>query len=308
MDQIIFHAYPQSPVSEKVRVGFGIKNLTWSSVEVPRIPPKPLLMPLTGGYRRAPVMQIGADVYCDSQGILRELERRFPEPTFYPGGSDGMVWGVSRWTDGTLFDETVKLVLGAAADELPEAFAKDRGRLYLGPNADLKAVQADLAHVISQIRPQIGWMDQRLSGGRKFMLGDHPGLPDAVAYYLIWFIRGRWAKGPEFLSQFPSVEAWEQRVSALGHGTQSDMTGEEALEIAAAAETSTPEEIDPLDPLGLKAGDRVSVVPDVDGGETGVEGPVHLLDRERIAILHEDPEVGRICIHFPRVGYRVTAI
>lgn len=23
-------------------------------------------MPLTGGYRRTPVMQIGADVYCDS--------------------------------------------------------------------------------------------------------------------------------------------------------------------------------------------------------------------------------------------------
>ena len=308
MDQIIFHAYPQSPVSEKVRVGFGIKKLSWRAVEVPRIPPKPLLMPLTGGYRRAPVMQIGADIYCDSQCILRELEHRFPEPTFYPGGADGMVWGVSRWTDGTLFDETVKLVLGSAADQLPEAFAKDRGRLYLGPDADLKSVQADLPHVISQIRPQIGWMDQRLAGGRNFMLGENPGLPDAVAYYLIWFIRGRWAKGPEFLSQFPAVEAWEQRVAALGHGTQSDMTGEEALEIAKAAQTATAEQVDPLDPLGLKAGDRVSVVADVDGGETGVEGPVRFLDRESIAILQENEAAGEICIHFPRVGYRVTPL
>ncbi len=308
MEKIIFHAYPQSPVSEKVRVGFGIKNLSWSAVEVPRIPPKPLLMPLTGGYRRAPVVQIGADIYCDSQCILRELEKRFPDPSFYPGGADGMVWGVSRWTDGPLFDETVKLVLGSAADQLPEAFAKDRGRLYLGPDADLKSVQADLAHVISQIRPQIGWMDQRLAGGRKFMLGEHPGLPDAVAYYIIWFIRGRWAKGPEFLSQFPALEAWEKRVEALGHGTQSDMTGEEALEIAKAATSVTPEATDPLDPLGLQVGDKVAVVADVDGGETPVEGPLRFLDRETIAILHENDTVGEVCIHFPRVGYRVTPI
>ena len=96
MTDIILHHYPPSPVSEKVRVGLGIKGLAWRSVEVPRLPPKPELTPLTGGYRRAPVMQIGADVYCDSQCILRELDRRFPEPTFFPGGGAGMPWIVSR--------------------------------------------------------------------------------------------------------------------------------------------------------------------------------------------------------------------
>ena len=93
MPEIILHHYPQSPVAEKVRVGLGIKGLAWASVEIPRIPPKPLLMPLTGGYRRTPVMQIGADIYCDSQCILREIERRHPQPSFYPGGADGMAWG-----------------------------------------------------------------------------------------------------------------------------------------------------------------------------------------------------------------------
>ena len=29
--------------------------------------PRPDLMPMTGGYRRTPVMQIGADIYCDTQ-------------------------------------------------------------------------------------------------------------------------------------------------------------------------------------------------------------------------------------------------
>jgi len=306
MTEIILHHYPQSPVSEKVRVGLGIKRLAWRSVEIPRLPPKPELMPLTGGYRRTPVLQVGADVYCDSQCILRELERRCPEPSFFPGNSAGIAWGVSRWTDGTLFDTAVKLVLGAAADQLPEAFAKDRGRLYLGPDADFAAIQADLPHVVAQLRAQFGWIDDRLATGRSFVLGDQPGLPDALAYYLVWFIRGRWDGGPGLLSQFPALEAWERRVAAIGHGSPSEMTAGEALDIARAATTEIPEGADADDPQGLTPGMAVSVVPDVDGGDPVVTGTVRRVDRETISILRDDPRVGEVCVHFPRVGFRVT--
>ena len=306
MDDVILHHYPQSPVSEKVRIGLGIKGLAWHQVEIPRLPPKPDLMPLTGGYRRTPVMQIGADVYCDSQCILRALEQRFPEPTFYPGGGAGMPWGVSRWTDGELLDLAVKVVLGHAADELPEDFARDRGRLYLGPDWDLKKVQADLPHVVAQIRGQLGWLDQRLAGGRAFILGDAPGLPDALGYYIVWFLRGRWAEGPAFLSQFPALEAWEKRVEAIGHGSPSDLSAGEALEIARDAETATPETADPGDPQGLAPGMAVSVVPLGEGGDPAVAGVVHFVDRETIGILREDARVGQVCVHFPRVGSRVT--
>ena len=97
MTQLLFHHYPQSPVAEKVRVILGIKGLDWHSVEIPRLPPKPDLMPLTGGYRRTPVMQIGADIYCDSQCIIQELESRFPNPSIYNDGNGGLEWGLSRW-------------------------------------------------------------------------------------------------------------------------------------------------------------------------------------------------------------------
>lgn len=73
--EVIFHAYPQSPVAEKVRVVFDINGLTWRSVEIPRIPLKPMLTALTGGYRRTPVMQISTDIYCGSQCIIRAIER-----------------------------------------------------------------------------------------------------------------------------------------------------------------------------------------------------------------------------------------
>ena len=75
-----------------MRVVFGLKNIAWTSVLISRIMPRPDLMPLTGGYRRTPVMQIGADIYCDTQCIIRELERRFPEPTLFPGGYEGIAW------------------------------------------------------------------------------------------------------------------------------------------------------------------------------------------------------------------------
>jgi glutathione S-transferase len=304
MVQIIVHHYPQSPVAEKLRVGLGIKGLAWRSVQIPRISPKPDLMPLTGGYRRTPVMQIGADVYCDSQCILRELERRFPKPSFFPGG--GLDWGLARWTDDRLFNTVIRLVLGAGAANLPEAFAKDRGRLYFGPDWNAELHQVDVPHITAQIRGQFGWFDQHLAHGRGFLPGDQPGLADAMAYYLVWFVRGRWDGGPDLLAQFPALEAWEKRVAAIGHGTPTDMDAAAALDIAAAAEPAGPEGVAPGDPQARALGATVTVVPDEDGGDPAVAGTVRFADRETIGILRDVPRVGRVCVHFPRIGYRVT--
>jgi len=79
MTDIILHHYEISPYSEKVRLGLGLKGLAWGSVEIPVIMPKPDLTALTGGYRKTPVLQIGADIYCDSQLIMRELEAAAPK-------------------------------------------------------------------------------------------------------------------------------------------------------------------------------------------------------------------------------------
>ncbi len=304
MSEIILHHYTASPVSEKVRIALGIKNLAWRSVEIPRVPPKPDVMPLTGGYRRTPFMQVGADVYCDSQCILRELQRRHPEPTFYPGGGDGLPWGIVRWTDA-LFDSAVRISLGANADSLPESFAKDRARLFLGPTGDVHQLKNDVAHFAAQVRAQLGWMDERLTGGRQFMLGDRPSLSDAACYYIVWFVRARWQGGPNLISEFPALEAWEQRVKAIGHGRATEMTPTEAIAIALAAQPQTPEHADPRDPQGIVPGQKVWVVPDLDSGEPPVGGIVRSVNRYSIGILREDERVGTVCVHFPRVGYRV---
>ncbi len=306
MNNVILHHYPQSPVSEKVRVALGVKTLPWHSVIIPRLPPKPDLMPLTGGYRRAPVMQIGADIYCDSQCILRELERRFPTPSFFPSGEEGLVWSLSRWTDGELLDIAVRQVLGATVDELSADFARDRGRLYLGPRQTVRDLQADLPHLTDQLRGAFTWLEGSLRRTGAYVLGSELGLGDVLFYYIAWFLRVRWPDGAAFLARFPAVEAWERAIRARGHGDVQTMESAVALDIAAESQTETPEKIDPDDPQGLRCGQRVGVVPVGDGGDPVVCGRLRYADRVSLALMITDPRVGEVCVHFPRVGYRVT--
>ena len=86
---LILHHYDFSNYAEKARLASGYKGLDWRACTIPPVAPKPDLTPLTGGYRRTPVLQIGADIFCDTHLILRELERRQPEPTLFPVGYRG---------------------------------------------------------------------------------------------------------------------------------------------------------------------------------------------------------------------------
>ena len=130
MSEIIFHHYWTSPFSEKVRNVFGMKGLAWRSVEQPTILPKPHLIPLTGGYRKIPVLQIGADVYCDSQLILREIERRFPGPK---RDANGLSAPLGFWADRAFFAAGIPLIFSALGDSVGEDFKKDREALSGAP-------------------------------------------------------------------------------------------------------------------------------------------------------------------------------
>lgn len=305
--EVILHNYPQSPVAEKVRVAFGIKGISWRDVEIPRLPPKPLLTPLTGGYRRTPVMQIGADIYCDSVCIIREIENRHPIPTYMPTSEAGLMWCLSRWTNGGLFDLAVKLVLGSAGDALPQEFAEDRGRLYLGADwaEGLKQANAQLPHLVSQMRAPLSWLDAQLKDGRDYLLGPAPAAIDAQMYYVVWFIRGRWDGGPAMLAEFPDLVRWEENVRKLGHGPSTSMSPEEAIARAKVLEPVTKPGVAANDPQGLTVGMPVTVQPDVDGGEQPVAGNVRYADAETIAVERQSEEAGTVCVHFPRAGYRV---
>ena len=99
MSELILHHYPNSPFAEKIRLILGHKKLPWKSVFIPMIMPKPDLTALTGGYRKTPVLQIGADIYCDTALMCRVIDALNPEPPLYPGPVAGLSEIVAQWAD-----------------------------------------------------------------------------------------------------------------------------------------------------------------------------------------------------------------
>src|SRR5580698_9094615 len=132
MSEMILHHYTLSPYAEKVRLALGLKRIDWLGVKTPFMMPKPDLTPLTGGYRRAPVLQIGADVYCDTSLILRELERRKPLPTLWPRDTEGLAHAMSWWIEKATFMPAVNLASSMALAKMPQAFIEDRRRFFGG--------------------------------------------------------------------------------------------------------------------------------------------------------------------------------
>src|SRR5689334_5680439 len=118
MPDLILHHYDFSPFAEKIRLALGLKKLRWHSVTAPSVMPKPDLVALTGGYRNIPVLQIGADVYCDTRRIARELDRRFPSPPLVEPETGGIATAVEAWSERDLFWPIVRYVSGINAEHL----------------------------------------------------------------------------------------------------------------------------------------------------------------------------------------------
>lgn len=301
MSGIILHHYDASPFSEKVRVMLGLKDLAWASVQTPNMLPKPDLLPLTGGYRRAPVMQIGADIYCDTQVILAEIERRVPSPPT----ALGLGWAVNLWADRLFFGATVPIIFGEIGHLTPKAFIEDREKMS-GRPFDVAAMAAAAGPMRSQWRAHAGWIEQGLAGA-PYLTGRAPGLVDIAAYMNIWWLGGALPKTyAELTEGFTRLAGWRERMAGIGHGTRTEVTGAEALDVARASEPALAPQHDEADPLGLEPGSAVVVMAD-DYGRDPIAGALVAANPERIVISREAGDLGRLNLHFPRAGFVAVA-
>src|ERR1700750_838051 len=183
--------------------------------------PKPDLTTLTGGYRKAPVLQIGADIYCDSQLIMRELERRYPSSGLYPasrGAADALAW----WAEKTMFSPVAGIVFARRPESLPDGVLEDRAQ-FSGRNIDPVAMMAALPYLLDQLRAHLHWLDQMMADGRSFLQGAAAGLADLAAYHPVWFLQRNFGTGAAPLEGFPRLLTWAERIAAIGHGRQSQI-------------------------------------------------------------------------------------
>lgn len=298
MSSLILHHYPQSMFSEIIRIALGIKCLTWNSVTIPIFAPKPELTPLTGGYRKTPVLQIGADIYCDTSIAIEAIETFAPEPTLFPAPLGRAAIFGAMWAAGPMFMPSVGSALGGKEEMFPDAFWTDRKALFGLEPGDFTA---EGGHPKAQFLASLARLEDTLADGRKFFSFDLPGYADAAFYMTLWLpgVVDKADRPPRILAAFPATKAWFQRVAEIGHGQAQEMSAQDALSAARRAAPIVEEHVD--QESGFAAGDMVSVRTE-DPGADRVEGRLVRLTPREIAITRDHEQVGNVCIHFPRLG------
>ena len=301
---LILHHYPMSPFAEKARLMLGFKQLPWRSVYIPSVMPKPDVVALTGGYRRTPLLQIGADIWCDTALIAAVLEHRQPAPALFPEAVKGVARIVAQWADSALFWAAMGHSLspkGAAAlfanqpPEAAQAFGADRGAMSAGmtrlrPGDATSAYRGGLRRLAHMLHEQ------------PYLMGQAPCIADFAAYHPLWFTRRLVPTMAGILDATPAVLEWMDRMEALGHGQPQKFTSTDAIAVAAAAEPAPLADEHFQDDHGIALGSRVTVAAESFGTET-TEGILRAATRTHYTLARDDARAGRLHVHFPRIGY-----
>jgi glutathione S-transferase len=305
MSDIYLHHYLTSPFAEKVRRILAYKNLSWHSVLQPPIMPKAELTALTGGYRRIPVLQIGADVFCDTLLICDVLETLAPAPSLYPTHVDGVSRTVAAWMDSTLFGVAMAFNFGpkGAASffaKLPPAFAtafiEDRKAMRMGA-ARMSPTDATGAYRIALSR--INEMVAAKQGG--FLCGASPTIADFSAYHPLWFTQNI-PDIADVLEEFPNIAPWMARVAAFDGDTQHKSGPQASLDAAKAGSKPFFSNEAYIDEHGIALGSEVSIAAESFGPEATV-GKLIAATKDRYTLERHHELCGTVRVHFPRLGF-----
>jgi glutathione S-transferase len=302
---LILHHYPTSPFAEKIRKILAWKRLKWKSVLIPRILPKPDVVALTGGYRKTPILQIGADIYCDTALIAAKLDAIHPEPALYPARHAAAARRLAQWCDSTLFQVAVSLMFQPAVFEHIFAGTPEQMKAFIEDRAAMRKTSTVRRVPLAEARPALQAylrdFDAQLGDGRNFLFDGSPTIADFALFHPLWFIR----RGPPvalLLDAHLHVKRWMARIDALGDGESSPMSSTEAIEAARRLEAArSPTQ---CDADGIAAGDEVEVLP-TDYGLDPVAGKLVCCTLDEIAVRRIDPRAGEVVVHFPRLTYEL---
>jgi len=298
-DAIILHQYDMSPFSEKIRKIFAYKNAPWHAVTQSMWLPRPHLTPMTGAYRRIPVLQIGADLYCDTRLIARKIDQLFPESPLYPKGLEAAADCITQWPTATCSPPPCRRSSrrsGHAASATHGRPQEDAARSRPGRAA------RDGPRPQDELRVFAAGLDRTLTQGG-FLLGKTFSVADAAVYHVLWFVRNAPDAGA-ILARFPACSG--------GSGHRRDGSGQARGDDAgnSARHRHGHRARDKMPGRRKRSqrprpGTTVTISSD-DLPQDRVEGEVLALDVDEIVILRQSPECGAIALHFPRAGYRIA--
>lgn len=302
---MILHHYEMSPFSEKIRLMFGYAGLSWQSLISPEMPPRPKLDPIVGGYRRIPVAQAGADLFCDTRLISEELAVLADRPELSYLSADSDTRAFIEDLDTRVFWACVlSIPMGVTLKQLIRSlgwrgalrFIKDRAGV--GRHARMEAPSPKEA--ARQFKEHLESLEQRLESD--FLFGDSPVLADFCAYHTLWFKRE--VGGLPTPEGLPGLDEWYQRMTGFGHGQRSEISAADAV---SAARDNAPRPIADEDTRDSRVGSSVSIRPS-DYALDAVEGTLVGCSEQGYTVARESEVAGTVHVHFPRAGFDLSVI
>lgn len=297
MSDLILHQYALSPFSKKIISIFAFKDLAWHAVEQPVIAPKPDLTPLTGGYRKIPVLQIGAHIYCDTKLMIREIEARHAEKPLTPPELLGAAELIADWADHRLFSNAASPSIFEISSLVPPEFLSDRAAMQ---RPEVLAAALPVEHVKEQFVLDLMMINRQLAA-TDFMLGERFTLADAAVFHVLNFACSAPSLAAE-VNKHTAIAKWLQAILDMGEGQRSDMPPADAL---AVARDAIPDYTPPAEAIAdeaLPVGQKISIKPN-DYGQEETVGEIVWTTAEAIAVKRTDEQVGDVLVHYPRLGY-----
>jgi glutathione S-transferase len=298
------HHYEASPYAEKIRAMFGLTGHRWGSVLSPPYPPRPNIDPLAGGYRRIPVAQSGADIFCDTALIATEVAEFTGHPELAPVIDDPAVLALVERAEGAVFFAAItsvsplrllgKLLISNGPVSTVK-FVRDRAGMMKGASVQPPRGK-DAAQMFDEFLAEL---DRHLAD-RETIDGKQISYADFCIYHPIWLALS--VGGAKTLHQYACLRGWLQRMDGLGQGGREEMRPSDAFD---AARDCEPRDLPDGEVAHESVGKEVTIAP-ADYGKVGVTGTLVAASNERYILARDTERFGTVHVHFPREGYAVT--
>ncbi len=310
MSEWLLHHYALSPYAEKARLLLGHKRLAWGSVEVPMVPPRPMLQQVLGAFRRIPVLQRGADFFCDTRLLPHVLDSVFPERPLLTPQTRALSTLIAQWAEPRVF-----LMMGPvrfqSRDDLqllreggvhPGDFLRDRAP-FMAPAIDTERSGTVRDSARDHVMSYLGVLEQLL-GEQSFLCGDAPCAADFSGYHTVWWLRMPPPRDA-LLQRCPALCAWADRMQAIGHGRPEPRTPDHAMQAVRDAQSEPAWQPDWPAVDDARLNQPVTVLPD-DYGRDPLTGTLSAVSDRHVTLTRAVPGLGTVRVHLPKVNYEVV--
>lgn len=302
-NQIILHQIKRSAYSEKIRLMLDMSGLDWLRVDAPAHTNKREVQRiLVDGYsRRLPLLQVGADLYCDTDVITHQLSLMSDIQSFSKenlGNNQSLAIELEK--------DVFRVFLGSIPPaQLLKAYFKDYtfkdfsgfliGRVQSFKGVDLPTMPYKVA--LEKKEVYLKKFDEMLKN-QMFLLDDNqPCIVDYSLYHHVWYQEIN--NNIHTIEPYKNIMRWFALMKSKRRALAKEVSGQEALLIA---KESQPQAIPHRMLESKRLGQVVTLRPNDYAGQATlpVTGIVVGEDDHKIILKRESKETGIIHVHFPK--------